>query len=164
MRKCAESGLEFDFSKAHVVYEHDRTSAKCDGSSTADGNTYWPGVDFRIEEDTGWIWLEIKNWRGRMQGSFRAKLMSKAYAEEMRSKFLGTTSFLAWNNAFTSGSVRYILLFEPPTPFDRALLAPFQDFVRQEMSHPDKLDIRTYVFDVRSWNTVFTDYPVRKQK
>lgn len=164
MKTCVEGDIEFDFSLARTVREHDTTMPKCDEGSAPDGNTYWPGVDFRIEDDNGWIWLEVKDWRGRMAGSFGHKMRSKDYAEQMRGKFLGTTAFLAWNQTFQSDPVRYILLFEPPTTFDRSLLAPFQDLVRKEMNAAGRLNINTYVMRLDGWNAVFDYFPARKRR
>ena len=106
MKNCVESNIKFDFSLARTVCEHDTTTPKCDEGTTPDRNTYWPGVDFRIEDEDGWIWLEVKDWRGRMPGSFVHKMRSKAFAEQMRGKFLGTTAFLVWNQIFQSDPVR----------------------------------------------------------
>ena len=164
MPTCIESGIEFDFSLARTVCEHDMTTSKCYGVSHPDGNTGWPGVDFRVEDEYGWIWLEVKHWQGRMRGSFAHKVQDKDYAAEMRGKFLGTTAYLAWNGMFTPAPLRYVLLFEPPTSSDRYLLAPFQDLVRKEMNAAIKLKIRVLVMSIDSWNDVFDRFPARKRR
>jgi hypothetical protein len=168
---CSEGNIEFDFSSARTVFEHDKTTPNCDDGSTPDGNTGWPGVDFRIEDSSGWIWLEIKDWKGKMRGSYRWKMSNKAFAEEMRAKFLGTTAHLAWTNRFVSSPVRYVLLFEPPRGFDAHLLGPFQDLVRREMNVGGRLPIRTLVISlnrndrgIAGWNDVFDDFPARKTR
>lgn len=162
VRKCVASDIEFDFSVAKNLFEHDTTNPKCQGGSIPDGNTGWPGVDFREEEDQGWIWLEVKNWGGRMRGSFAHKMRSKEFAEEIRSKFLGTTAFLAWNERFMPAPVRYVLLFEPPNTSDPALLAPFQDLVRSEMPTSRALNISVHVMNIEKWNSIFPSYQARK--
>lgn len=162
MRKCVESQIEFDFSAARSVFEHDTTSSKCQGTSSADGNTFWPGVDFRVEDDRGWIWLEVKNWRGRMRGSFASKLKSRPFADEMRGKFLGTAAYLAYSGTFVPAPIRYVLLFKPPTTPDEALLATFQDLVRAEMSAPRRLNISVYVWNLNTWNHEFPDYQAKR--
>jgi hypothetical protein len=162
VRKCVESQIEFDFSAARNVFEHDTTSSKCQGTSTADGNTFWPGVDFRVEDERGWIWLEVKNWRGRMRGSFAHKLKSQSFADEMRSKFLGTAAYLAWHGTFAPVSIRYVLLFEPPDTSDEALLATFQDLIRAEMAAPRRLNISIYVWNLDTWNQEFPLYQAKK--
>ncbi len=170
MKQCVEGDIVFDFSLARTVFEHDTTATKCDGGSTPDGNTGgWKGVDFRLEDDEGWIWLEIKDWRGQMRGSYSYKMQNRKFAVEMRYKFLGTTAHLAWKSMFTPVPVRYVLLFEPPTTADHYLLAPFQDLIRKEM-YTGHFDIRTFVMSVNGngkllgWNDVFDYFPAHKRR
>jgi hypothetical protein len=80
----------------------------------------------------------------------------------MRTKFLGTACYLAWHGNFVIAPVRYILLFEPPSASDAALLGPFQDLVRSEMSNPRHLNISVIVKNVDVWNRAFSQYPVRR--
>lgn len=165
MRKCRESDIEFDFSNALQVFEHDTTSSKCEGDSIADGNTVWSGVDFRVEDNAGWIWIEVKNWRGtKGKSDYLSKLKSKPFAEPMRAKFLGTTAFLAWNGNFDIAPLHYVLLFEPHPRADRSLNAPFQDLIRSELPIPNRLDIKVFVMNVSKWNETYPEYPAKKTK
>ncbi len=160
-----ESRIKLDFSNAVRVVPHD-------GRAGGQGNSVWPGVDFCIEEGPEWIWLEIKNWdpahipakdRGGSRWSFICKMKSKAYAKEMRNKFLGTTAFLAWKGIFPLAPTRFILLFEPPRPLDSALMVTFQSRVRSQV--PDLTfwaqPIFVAVLDLAEWNRRYPQYPAR---
>ena len=60
MSPYVESNIEFDFSAAKSLIEHDKTTPGVTGGSVH-GNNVWPGVDYCIEEASGeWIWLEVK--------------------------------------------------------------------------------------------------------
>ncbi len=161
MRKCRESEIEFDFSNALQVFEHDTTLSNCEGDSIAEGNTVWPGVDFRIEVSFGSIWIEVKNWR-RMPGKFAYRMKSKSFAEEMRAKFLGTTAFLAWNGNFSKAALHYVLLFEPNPRTDPSLLGPFLDLIKGELNIPRELKIDVFVMTLDKWNQTYPDYPAKK--
>jgi hypothetical protein len=157
-----ESNIEFDFSRATQVIEHDKQAG--------DGNSVWPGVDFRIEDPPGWIWLEVKSWdpthiaparRGGTRWSFICKMKSKPFAAEMRNKFLGTTAFLAWTNAFPLSDTRYIILFVPPKPLDKALLGTHNQLLRGHFpkTAPWAQPIRVSVLTIAEWNLRFPQYP-----
>lgn len=161
VRKCVESGIEFDFSSATEVHEHDRTVPNCSGNTSADGNNAWPGVDFRIRDDDGWIWLEVKHWP-RGPGRFAGKMKSKAFALEVRDKFLGTTAHLAWRGQFTAVNVRYILLFQPPPTADPALLTPFADLIRRALPVAHVQAVRLALMSLDEWTQRFEAYPARR--
>ncbi len=180
MSVYVESGIEFDFSSARTVIEHDK-SAPTHAGGTVHKNSVWPGVDFCIEETlvgqtpAEWIWLEVKSWepsridphrRGGNRWSFICKMKSDRFAMEMRDKFLGTTAFLAWTNNFTLAQTRFVLLFEPPTPMDSALLGSRNTRMQGRMS--SKLwvyPIRVSVLTLKGWNARFgVDYPAHIQR
>ena len=161
MTLCLESDIEFDFTAAKRVVAHD-PNCKCEGTFEEDGNSLFPCIDFRIEDNEGWVWMEVKNWRGRMRGSFRHKVRSETFAEEMRCKFLGTAAFLAFHSLFSPVPIRYILLFEPPNRDDIGMLAPFQDIVRRKMPNARRLEISVFVMDIDRWNELFVQFPARK--
>ncbi len=97
-----------------------------------------------------------------MRGSYKFKLKSKEFADEIRGKFLGTSAFLAWNSAFVCEPVLYILLFEPPKAQDAAMLSKFQDFIRSSLPIPRQLSISVYVWDLATWNAEYPQYQARK--
>ncbi len=160
-----ESRIEFDFTNAVSVVPHD---ARVGGH----GNSVWPGVDFCIEEPPDWVWLEVKNWdpthippqdRGGNRWSFICKMKSRAFTKEIREKFLGTTSFLAWRSIFPLAPTRFILLFQPPHTLDSALLVTFQSRVKSQVPN---LTIWTQpifvaVLDLTEWNQRYPQYPAR---
>ncbi len=172
MSLFVESGIEFDFTRALTVLPHDSPLTGPLGFSSSDGNTTWPGVDFRIENANGWIWLEVKSWepgrvapkrRGGNRRSFSSKMRSKVFGQEMRGKFLGTSAYLAWGSQFLIAPTRFILLFEPPTPLDEALLGPFMDILAEQFSVPRKWqgNITVAAMSLSQWNRRFPDYPAR---
>ena len=165
MSVFVESDIEFDFTKATSVIEHDKISGH--------GNSHWPGIDFCVEDAAGWIWLEVKSWdagrfpasrRGGQRWSFISKMRSSSYTKELRVKFLGTTAYLAWTGQFTPAPTSFILLFEPPAPIDAALLVTQSHRIRSlipnlsKWSHP----IAAVVLPLAEWNARFPDYPARK--
>ena len=170
MSLYVESGIEFDFSSAKTLIEHDKTSPTYPVGRVS-GSAIWPGVDFLIEEASGeWIWLEVKSWnpsridperRGGSRRSFICKMKSAKFSLEMREKFLGTTAFLAWKNEFTPATTRFILLFEPPKPLDSALLG--SQNLKMRGLIPNRRDwvkpIYASVMTLREWNLRFRDYP-----
>lgn len=163
MRKCRESEIEFDFSNALQVFEHDTTVSNCEGDSIAEGNTVWPGVDFRIEDSDGEIWIEVKNWRGtKGKRNYLSKMKSRSFAEEMRAKFLGTTAFLAWNGNFRKALLHYALLFESHPKADPCLLGPFNDLLRSQLPIPNRLEIKVFVMNLEKWNETYPEYPAKK--
>ena len=173
MSVYAESNIEFNFSLARMVIEHDKSTPTHPGG-IVHNNSIWPGVDFCLEEITGeWIWLEVKSWnathiaphrRGGSRWSFICKMKSNEYAKEMRGKFLGTTAFLAWTNSFPVAPTQFVLLFEPPKPIDSALFGSRITRMRSLIpnraiwAHPISVSILT----VSGWNARFGhSYPAR---
>ena len=160
-----ESGIEFDFTKALFVKEHDKPL-----SPTSDGNTIFGGVDFRIEDAQGLLWIEVKSWhlsrfsskdRGGQTRSFLAKMQSKSLPLTIRSKFLGTTAFYAWNAIPLPEKLRFVILLEPPRSQDMALMVAFQDRMRSKMNPPRswRLKLTLNVVTLAGWNLYFSDYP-----
>ena len=160
-----ESRIEFDFTQATSVTSHD---ARPGGH----GNSVWPGVDFCIEDDGEWIWLEVKSWdptqtpakdRGGRRWSFICKMKSKAFTKEIREKFLGTTAFLTWRNIFPSAPTRFILLFQPPHALDSALLVTFQSRVKSQIQNLRSWaePVFVAVLDTAEWNRRYPHYPAR---
>ncbi len=160
-----ESRIEFDFTRAAAVAPHDK-------SAPGHGNNIWPGVDFCLQDGAEQLWLEVKSWhpahiaarnRGGSRRSFLSKMKSKAFTQEMRNKFLGTTAFLAWTDQFALAPTRFILLFQPPRPLDAALLVTFQSRIKAQVPN-----LRTWqqpifiaVLDLGEWNRRYPDYPAR---
>ena len=175
MSVYVESGIEFDFSRAMSVIEYENLFASLPGASATQRNTFWPGVDFCIEDTSGdAIWMEVKNWepssllpkeRGGNRWSFLCKMKSKPFAQEMRGKFLGASSFFAWDSRTLPSSVLFLLLFEPPHPMDAALLLAFSHRVKSQIMPPKILRWRNSIsvsaVTLSEWNARFPDYPAR---
>ena len=175
MSGYVESNIEFDFTNAHSVLEYEGLLTALPGASPTQRNTFWPGIDFHIEETPGEaIWLEVKNWnptflaakdRGGNRCSFLSKMKSDRFATEMRGKFLGTSSFFAWDGRIVPSTVRFILLFEPPHPLDSALTLTFGHKVKQQLMPPKVLAwrgrIEVSALTLAEWNRRFPDYPAR---
>lgn len=165
MRIEEESGIEFDFTNAISVIRHDKPLPH------GDGNTIWKGVDFRIKNaNAAWIWLEVKSWDPRgiiledqesSRTDFYSKLMTKEFGAELRSKFYGTTAFLAWTGAFEPTDVTFVVLLQPPHPIDKALLGTLSESIRS--AFPQKKAIWTHnlsfaLADVDEWNKSYPDF------
>jgi hypothetical protein len=162
--RCEESRIEFDFNLAEKVFTHD-INGQCTGEYGRDDNSLWPGVDFRLKDATGWIWLEVKNWRISARNTYMRKMKSKAFALEMREKFLGTAAFLASKKDPDAlpRPLTLIFLFQPQHGADPALRSASQQFIRDQLrSALTPLDIRFAVLDIASWNNRFPDYPARQ--
>ena len=160
-----ESGIEFDFTNAVSVVQHDKPAP-------GHGNSVWPGVDFCIEEPPDWIWLEVKSWdpariapkdRGGNRRSFICKMKSKAFTKEMRDKFLGTTAFLTWRGIFPLAPTRFILLFQPPHVLDSALLVTFQSRIKSQVPNLSlwQAPVFVAVLYLAEWNRRYPQYPAR---
>ena len=165
MSVFVESRIEFDFSQAINAVQHDKPAP-------GHGNSVWPGVDFCLQDGAEQFWLEVKSWdpahlapkdRGGNRRSFLCKLKSKAFMSEMRSKFLGTTAFLAWTNNFTPAPTRFVLLFQPPRPLDAALLVTFQSRIKAQVPNLRawQQPIFVAVMDLDEWNRRYPEYPAR---
>ena len=176
MSVYVESNIEFDFTKSHSVIEYEGLLSELPGASATQRNTFWPGVDFCIEDapDEA-IWLEVKNWnpaslapkvRGGNRRSFLSKMKSNSFAQEMRGKFLGVSSFFAWDSRPLPSNVRFLLLFEPPHPIDAALVLTFGHKVKQQLMPPKALTWRSRIavgaLTLAEWNVRFPDYPARQ--
>jgi hypothetical protein len=159
-----ERQMEFDLTAAVSVTKHDAQGGR--------GNNLWPGVDFRIEQPSEWIWLEVKSWdpthiqakdRGGTRWSFICKMRSKVYTKEMRGKFLGTSAFLAWTNALPLATTRYVLLFQPPQPLDSALLGTLMTRLQSQIPNLPiwAAPITVSVLNLEQWNVRFPQYPAR---
>ncbi|HRJ28026.1 MAG TPA: hypothetical protein PLO61_11025 [Fimbriimonadaceae bacterium] len=169
MSKVVESGIEFDFSQALEVKKHDRPV-----NEDGEGNLIWNGVDFRVRLPQEWLWIEVKHWDAaqipaqHLEGqrdSFIEKMSSESFGLEMRSKFFGTSAFLAWSGGFQASKVVFVLVFEPPKPLDKALLGTFwQQRIRSAFpskNHPWTHQISSVVMDVEAWNLAYPELPAK---
>ena len=173
MRIYEESGFRFDFTAANDSVIHDKADPH-------DGNTFWPGVDFRaIENNAHEIWIEVKSWdfkrfldrtaRKQAKGDFLAKFVREG-AEEFRNdivaKFLGATCYLAWSGTGIPQSVHYVVLLEPPDRGSRALLGPFQDRLRDQFKQAQARSwghrIIYQVVDLAEFQRQFPNYPTKR--
>lgn len=156
MSGLIESRIRFDFSLAPWHEKHDAI------------NTVWPAVDFRIEEPDQWIWLEVKNWepstlparhRGGQRRSFLAKLKSSTFYEQLRSKFLGTSSYLLHTGQVPDKYVSYVILLESPK-LDPALKLHANQRMTQQIRPRIAWNngIGVAVVDLSDWNERFGMY------
>lgn len=162
-----ESGIEFDFRAADVVKKHDQPVTR-----GGEGNLIWKDVDFRVQLDTHWLWVEVKSWdlsrispvrRGGQQRRYVSKLASEEFGLELRSKFFGTTAFLAWSGTFHPSHVVYVIVIQPPRPLDKALLITFWDrrlrSAFPSLNPPWTHTLSCAVLDVNDWNRVYPEFP-----
>lgn len=159
--KFIESNIQFDFSVAVTVHPHDTTQTKGPNDCQSDGNTYWPGVDFGIQDASHWIWLEVKHWI-KQPGDFRKKINAEHFREYSRSKFLGKTSYLAWNEKFEISAVHYVMLLEAKYKKDSALLGTLNQQMKSKMNNAGSLKIKTFVMDLETWNKFYSKYEAKK--
>ncbi len=176
MSALAESNIEFDFAEAYRALNYEDLLSGLPGASRNQSNTFWPGIDFHVEDTPGEvIWLEVKSWnpdsiapkdRGGSRWSFQCKMKSNAFAQEMRGKFLGASSFFAWDNRDLPSNVRFILLFEPPHQMDSALVLTLGQKVKQQLMPPKILPWRNRInvaaLTLAEWNLRYPDYPAKK--
>lgn len=163
----SESGIEFDFSRAHSALEYEKI-----GVTPPQKNTFWAGIDFCIEDISNEvIWLEVKSWnparidavrRGGSQRSFVAKMRSESFGLEMRSKFRGTSAFFGWRGDSLPTKVRYIAILEPPRLIDAALMGTLTDRLKnlkppKSLSWRSRIDVS--VLNLSEWNQRFPEYP-----
>lgn len=80
----------------------------------------------------------------------------------MRSKFLGTASYLVWNGKFERTGVKYIILIETRQPQNKALLGPFMQKMKHLMNCPESFKIKTFVMYLETWNATFPQFKARK--
>ena len=167
-----ESGFRFDLSAADHSVIHDKADLH-------DGNTFWPGVDFRVFEGDSQIWIEVKSWdfkmfldrmeRKQVKRDFFAKFIKEG-ADEFRNaivaKFLGTTCYLAWSGLGVPQSVHYVVFLEPPDRGSRPLLGPFQDRLRdqfkQAQARPWGHRITYQVVDLAEFQRQFSNYATER--
>ena len=173
MSVYVESNIQIDFTRAFKVVKYEGLLAGLPGASLTQRNTFWPGVDFHVEETpSDAIWLEIKSWnpasippkdRGGSRWSFLCKMKSNRFAQEMREKFLGTSSFFVWDNRPFPSRIRFLLLFEPPQSMDAALILTFGQKVKSQLMPPKALTWRNRIdvgaLTLTEWNLRFPDYP-----
>ena len=88
-------------------------------------------------------------------------MKSNAYANEMRSKFLGTSAFLVWTNSLPLAPTRFVLILEPPVPLDAALLGSRVTKMRSLIPNLQiwVQPISVSVVTVGEWNMRFAAYP-----
>jgi hypothetical protein len=164
MARCEESKIEFDFDVARQVHTHDM-KCQCVGNYRRDDNSLWPGIDFRIEDAAGWLWLEVKNWRISARNSYSRKMQSEAFAREMREKFLGTAAFLASRKDPDAlpRPLTLVFLFQPPHGADPGLRGIGYELIRNQIHTAlTPLNISLAVVDVSIWNQRFPDYPAKQ--
>jgi hypothetical protein len=154
MSEWQEGGLKLQFKTDTVVFKHDGKSGinQAQGNIPVDGNSVWPGVDFRIENGGYWIWLETKEWPARSENDL-ADITHEAFALKMRAKFLGTIAYLAWIDKFDHKPVRLVFLFERNSGADLALRVAFQDNMKRMLKFPKGFDCKIIVMNVTQWNS-----------
>ena len=161
MVRCEESKIVFRFDISSEVHTHD-PNCHCDGTYFRDDNSLWPGVDFRLLDGAGWLWLEVKNWRISKRNAYARKMKDEAFAIEMREKFLGTAAFLASRkdpNALPR-PLTLVFLFQPPYGADPGLRGIGYELIRNKIHNAlTPLNISFAVVDVEIWNRKFPDYP-----
>jgi hypothetical protein len=167
-----ESGFQFDFTSAIDSSIHDKDLPH-------DGNTFWPGVDFRVVESQREVWIEVKSWsfsrihdkveRRTAQRDFAQKLVKDAtdeFRDEIVAKFFGTTSYLVWSGISVPPAVTYIVFLEPPNRGSRALLGPFQDRLRDQFKNaqarPWGKRITYRVVDMAGFHELFPNFLVKR--
>ena len=167
-----ESGFAFDFTAALNSAVHDKDAPH-------DGNTFWPGVDFRVFSTGKEVWVEVKSWsfkkildsveRKSAKKDYRTKLLqgrADEFRDDIVGKFLGTTSYLAWSGLGVPNRVFYIVFLEPPDRGSAALLGPFRDRLRDEFknaqSRPWGHKIMYEVVDLARFQSLFPNYPVKR--
>ncbi len=162
-----ESGFEFDFSSARSSTIHDKAEPH-------DGNTFWPGVDFRIVEPEEDVWIEVKSWsydlirdrseRWRAARDWNERVGTDLLRDETVGKFFGTTAYLAWSERGLPPRVRYVVFLQPPTRKDRGLLGPFRERLRDEFKNAQAREwgrrIRFEVVDLELFRSLFPNYKV----
>ena len=163
--KVEESGIEFDFSGAVTAVRHDESPPK------GEGNKVWPGVDFRVDEGSREIWIEVKSWRRKNQAEriaadkeFPKVLASEEFRAWIVDKFLGTTAYLAWTGAFAPKPLIYVVLLDFPRRDHRALLGPFNQRLRATFpkTAPWTHSITHVVVDLETFQKQFARYPCER--
>ena len=164
-----ESGFQFDFDAALHSVIHDKADPH-------EGNTFWPGIDFRIFEDNRQVWIEVKSWSTKQihrQGQQRSahqdfthKMKADEFREDIFNKFLGTTSYLAWSEIGIPNRVFYIVFLEPPSRGSAPLLNVFQDRLRNEFKNAQAAawgrKIEYEVVSLARFQALFPNYPVTR--
>ena len=167
-----ESGFQFDFTAAVQSVIHDKDLPH-------DGNTFWPGVDFRVFEDDREVWIEVKSWsfklildkieRRQAKKDYQNKLLGDAAGEFRRDiveKFLGTSCYLAWAQHSMPQEVYYVVFLEPPNKGSQPLLGPFQDRLRDQFKNaqarPWGKRIKYRVVNIEQFQKEFPNYPIAR--
>ena len=165
-----ESGIQFDFDGALQVIRHfDPKITNCQ----MDGDHPWDKIDFRIQVSaTHWIWLEVKSWdpshidkpfRDQALADFLSKLKTKELARELRDKFVGTTSYLAWSDNFARVKTEYVCLVEPPITSNSALLKNQMSKLNVDIPKDGwGVELGIAVVDLQRWNLTFPQFQASK--
>ncbi len=162
MSVFVESSIEFDFSQA-------LSSQKFD-----DLNAVLGSVDFVVLDSAGQLWVEVKSWaknvipahrRGGQRRSFVAKMKSKEFPKELRTKFTGTCTYLTLTDNPPKEPICYVMFLES-LPLDSALRTRLMDRMKNNLrANPAKspwvYPISVAVLDVAEWNARLTEYPAR---
>ena len=160
--RLQESGIEFDFTGANAVVRPDKEPF----------GGVWPNVDFRVDEGTRELWIEVKSWhpsrfktfeeRTAKTNEFLGNVASDRFREKLVAKFLGTTAYLAWTGTFEPKKVLYVLLLDsaPLRSDQAALLGPFKDKLKQAFpkAHPWSHFITHVVMDLETFQRQFARY------
>jgi hypothetical protein len=174
MRRYKESGFWFDFRAANDSVIHDK-EMDSDGNPQ-DGNTCWPGVDFRVFENDREVWVEVKSWSHKyirgfaQQNKSRRDFLSKIRSDEFRykifGKFIGTTSYLIWSGKHIPERVFYVVFLEPPNRGSLPLAMAFGERIREEFKNVNNRPwgnrIRYIVVDMARFQSQFPNYSVTR--
>ena len=161
MNVYRESEIEFDFTNANAVVRPDREPF----------GGVWPNVDFRVDEGSRELWIEVKSWhpsrfktvaeRIDVQKEFAGKIGSEEFGRRIIAKFLGTTAYLAWTGAFAPKPIVYVVLLDSVHPRRSALLLSFKDRLRPRFpkTHPWSHPITHVVMDLETFKATYARYP-----
>lgn len=158
MATADESNIRFDFGDTYFVRH----------GQDGDGNTNWKGVDFRIQLKEGWLWLEVKNWnppasksipaeiREVIDTDYQDKTKDETLTQDLVSKFLGTTAFLAWKEGFKPQKVDYVALLVGPPGIDAAQISGFNDNLSSHTGNHVKARV---ISNLEDWNRIYPKFP-----
>lgn len=166
MSGLRESGIEFDFSAATAVVRPDKEPS----------GGVCPNVDFRVDEATRKLWIEVKSWhpsrfktvdeRAAKTREFLGKLTSGEFREKLVAKFLGTSAYPAWTGTFVAKPLTYVIVLDsaPLRRDQAALLGPFKDKLKQSFpkAAPWRAPIAHVVMDLETFRTQFAHYACRR--
>jgi hypothetical protein len=153
-----ESGIRFEFDSNASVRKFDQESRA------------WPAIDFIIDEQISWIWLEIKNWeprdlptrlRGPRRRSFLSKMKSSTFFRDvLRAKFLGTSAYLAHKGQFSVKPLEYIIILESPR-LDSSMLIQATRKMQELIRKSDHPHLNVLVMNVLEWNKRYSEHNAR---